>query len=91
MLEVEESILGDLRVAPSRAEYLRHNQRMVNRVATTDFDDPYYVLQIADYDVDSITPFELKQTISAFRASASRRSATARRSTWSSRSLSALS
>ena len=61
MLEVEENILEDLRVAPSRAEYLRHNQRMVNRIETPGSDDPYYVLQIADYDVDSITPFELKQ------------------------------
>jgi phosphatidylserine decarboxylase len=61
MLEVEESILEDLHVAPSQAHYLRHNQRMVNRIRTPDFDDPYYVLQIADYDVDSITPFELKQ------------------------------
>ena len=61
MLEVEENILEDLRVLPSRAEYLRHNQRMVNRIDTAEFEDPYYILQIADYDVDSITPFELKQ------------------------------
>ncbi|CAA9481172.1 MAG: Phosphatidylserine decarboxylase [uncultured Solirubrobacterales bacterium] len=61
MLEVEENILEDLRVAPSRAEYLRHNQRMVNRIETPGSEGPYYVLQIADYDVDSITPFELKQ------------------------------
>ncbi len=61
MLEVEEHILEDLRVAPSRAEYLRHNQRMVNRIEMPASADPYYVLQIADYDVDSITPFELKQ------------------------------
>ena len=61
MLEVEEHILEDLRVAPSRAEYLRHNQRMVNRIETDLFPNPYYILQIADYDVDSITPFELKQ------------------------------
>lgn len=61
MLEVEESILEDLRVTTSGAEYLRHNQRMVNRVDCLELDDSYYVLQIADYDVDSITPFELKQ------------------------------
>ncbi len=61
MLEVEENILQDLRVSPSKAEYLRHNQRMVNRVETAAAADPYYILQIADYDVDSITPFELKQ------------------------------
>jgi phosphatidylserine decarboxylase len=61
MLEVEEHILQDLRVLPSRAEYLRHNQRMVNRISAPEFEDPYHILQIADYDVDSITPFELKQ------------------------------
>jgi phosphatidylserine decarboxylase len=61
MLEVEEHILEDLRVAPSRAEYLRHNQRMVNRIEPPASAIPYYILQIADYDVDSITPFELKQ------------------------------
>jgi len=67
MLEVESGILEDLRVTPSRAEYLRHNQRMVNRIETTAFEDPYYVLQIADYDVDSITPFELKQNQPCFQ------------------------
>ena len=61
MLEVEKSILEDLRVSTGDAEYLHHNQRMVNRVDTFAFERPYYVLQIADYDVDSITPFELKQ------------------------------
>ena len=61
MLEVEESILEDLRVSPSDAEYMRHNQRMVNRIDSPGLGGPYYVLQIADYDVDSITPFELKQ------------------------------
>jgi phosphatidylserine decarboxylase len=68
MLDVEQTLLDGLRL-PSpearylegQADYLRHNQRMVNRVHTLEFDDPYYVLQIADYDVDSITPFELKQ------------------------------
>ncbi len=61
MLEVEEGLLDELRVRAAGAEYLRHNQRMVNRIDTERFDDPYYVLQIADYDVDSITPFCLKQ------------------------------
>jgi phosphatidylserine decarboxylase len=61
MLEVEEGILDDLHVAPAQAEYLHHNQRMVNTVTTTELDEPYRVLQIADYDVDCITPFNLKQ------------------------------
>jgi phosphatidylserine decarboxylase len=61
MLEVEEGILDDLHVAPADAEYLRHNQRVVNKVASVDFEEPYRILQIADYDVDCITPFNLKQ------------------------------
>ena len=61
MLAVETSILEDLRISTRDAEYLHSNQRMVNRIDTLAFESPYYVLQIADYDVDSITPFELKQ------------------------------
>ncbi len=61
MLEVEQSILEDLKVAPAQARYLHHNQRMVNRVQSMQLGQSYYMLQIADYDVDSITPFELRQ------------------------------
>ncbi len=61
MLEVERSILEDLRVSLSDAEYLHANQRMVNRIDSPELGQSYYVLQVADYDVDSITPFELKQ------------------------------
>jgi phosphatidylserine decarboxylase len=61
MLSVEEGILDDLHVGSDGATYLHHNQRVVNRIDTLEFDDPYHVLQIADYDVDCITPFNLKQ------------------------------
>lgn len=61
MLEVEKSLLEDLRVDMGSAVYLRRNQRMVNRVYAPQLRQWYYILQIADYDVDSITPFELKQ------------------------------
>ena len=61
MLEVEKSILDDLRLSLRDAEYLRANQRVLNRIDAIELGQPYYVLQIADYDVDSITPFELKQ------------------------------
>jgi len=67
MLSVEESILEDLRVAPAEAEYLHHNQRMVNRVEDSPLEQRYYILQIADYDVDCITPFELKQNRPCFQ------------------------
>src|ERR1043166_3305095 len=60
MLEVEKSILEDLRISTDSLEYLRHNQRVVNRIYSTQLGQPYYLLQIADYDVDCIAPFELK-------------------------------
>ena len=61
MLDVEKYILKDLRIPTDTLDYLHHNQRMVNRVWSSDLGDNYYVLQIADYDVDCITPFNLKQ------------------------------
>ena len=61
MLDVEKSILEDLHIDAANAEYLYNNQRVLNRVYAANLGQWYYILQIADYDVDSITPFELKQ------------------------------
>jgi phosphatidylserine decarboxylase len=61
MLDVEKCILGDLRIPSESLEYLHVNQRMVNRVHSSTLGLSYYVLQIADYDVDCITPFNLQQ------------------------------
>ena len=61
MLDVEKQILHELRVPEESLEYLHHNQRMVNRIFSSELGQAYYVLQIADYDVDCITPFSLKQ------------------------------
>lgn len=61
MLPVEKSIVKDLRLDVKRADYLNNNQRMLNRVWAPDLGQHYYILQIADYDVDCILPFELKQ------------------------------
>jgi len=61
MLDVEKSILEDLRVSTDSLEYLHHNQRMLNRIYSTELGQSYYLLQIADYDVDCVTPFNLKQ------------------------------
>ena len=57
---LEQALLDELRV-PRPGGYLRHNQRVVNRVVPPENDEPYYVLQIADYDVDCITPFRITQ------------------------------
>lgn len=61
MIDVEHALVEKLRLRLDRAEYLRDNQRVLNRVWSDTLGDAYYILQIADYDVDSITPFELSQ------------------------------
>jgi len=65
MLDVEKSIFDDLRIPIESMGYLHHNQRMVNRVYSSDLGQSYYMLQIADYDVDCVTPFDLKQNQAA--------------------------
>lgn len=39
--------------------YLSRNERMLNTIVATDF--TYYVLQIADLEVDAVTPFDVRQ------------------------------
>jgi phosphatidylserine decarboxylase len=61
MLDVEEELLAELQVSVRSFEYLHNNQRVINRIDSAQLPGSYYVVQIADYDVDSITPFELRQ------------------------------
>jgi len=61
MLDVEKELLEQLGPFEHDARYLFSNQRVVNRIYSIELGQPYYVLQIADYDVDSITPFRIKQ------------------------------
>jgi len=61
MIDLEDALLNDLHIAPHSLEYLHYNQRMVNRVYAPQLKQSYYILQIADYDIDSILPFRLKQ------------------------------
>jgi len=61
MLDVEKSILQELRISSDSLDYLHHNQRVLNRIYSVHLGQPYYLLQIADYDVDCIVPFKLKQ------------------------------
>jgi len=61
MLGVEKSLVRDLCLDMSSAGYLHNNQRMLNRVYAPGLRDYYYILQIADYDVNCIMPFQLKQ------------------------------
>ncbi|GGP79874.1 phosphatidylserine decarboxylase [Saccharothrix coeruleofusca] len=61
MLDMEKGLVDELRIRADATDYLWHNQRMVNRIDVPALRQSYYVLQIADYDVDSITPFALGQ------------------------------
>ena len=61
MLDVEKSILRDLRIPADSLDYLHHNQRVLNRIHSPHLGQEYYVLQIADYDVDCIVPYKLNQ------------------------------
>jgi phosphatidylserine decarboxylase len=63
MLEVEHGLVDELVIDHNQADYLHTNQRILNRVYAPDLGEYYYVLQIADYDVDCITPFNLGQNV----------------------------
>src|ERR1041385_9494597 len=61
MIEVEKGLFDELRIPIESMDYLHQNQRMVNRIYASELGLNYYVLQIAAYDVDCVTPFDLKQ------------------------------
>ncbi len=61
MLDVEHGLVDELTIDHDKAAYLHTNQRVLNRVYAADLRQYYYILQIADYDVDCITPFILGQ------------------------------
>jgi len=61
MLGVETALLEGAIPWTQEAQYLHNNQRMINRIYSPGLQLTYYVLQIADYDVDDITPFETSQ------------------------------
>jgi phosphatidylserine decarboxylase len=61
MLDVEKDILDEVVPYTRKAGYLFNNQRVINRIFSQELGQHYYVLQVADYDVDCITPFNLKQ------------------------------
>jgi phosphatidylserine decarboxylase len=63
MLDVERDLVDSFTIDFNKAGYLHNNQRMLNRIYAPDLRQSYYILQIADYDVDHITPFNLKQNV----------------------------
>ncbi len=63
MLDVEKDLVEALRLDLSRAEFLHANQRVLNRVYAAGLGQSYYLLQVADYDVNTIAPFQLRQNL----------------------------
>ena len=61
MLYVEKDLLDEVIPYTRNADYLFNNQRVINRIYSMQLKQEYYVLQVADYDVDCIMPFKLKQ------------------------------
>jgi len=61
MLALEKSIVEEARINYDDLGYLHKNQRMLNRIYSSELNQWYYILQIADYDVDSVTPFRQRQ------------------------------
>lgn len=61
MLDVEKAIINEEAPFTENASYLFNNQRVLSRIYSLELGQHYYILQIADYDVDCITPLKLKQ------------------------------
>jgi phosphatidylserine decarboxylase len=60
MLAVEKDILNK-KINPANMEYLKYNERMWNRIYSPILDYTYYLIQIADEDVNVIAPFTNQQ------------------------------
>ena len=57
MLAVEKDILNKV-INPNNMDYLKYNERMLNKIYNSFLDYTYYVVQIADEDVNVIAPFK---------------------------------
>ena len=60
MLAVEKDILNKV-INPNNMDYLKFNERMFNQVYVPSLDYTYYIIQIADEDVNVIAPFKKQQ------------------------------
>lgn len=61
MLAIEKSLVNELLVSASQADYLFYNERVLNTIFAPAIRQHYYVLQLGDYDVGVIVPFTMKQ------------------------------
>jgi len=56
MLATEKDILNAV-INPNNLEYLKYNERMLNKIYSPQLDYTYFLVQIADEDVNVIAPF----------------------------------
>jgi phosphatidylserine decarboxylase len=56
MLALEKDILNK-KINPANMEYLKYNERMWNQIYSPSLDYTYYLIQIADEDVNVISHF----------------------------------
>jgi phosphatidylserine decarboxylase len=60
MLATEKDIFNG-KINPANLEYLKYNERMWNKIYSPSIDYNYYLIQIADEDVNVIVPFTTDQ------------------------------
>jgi phosphatidylserine decarboxylase len=60
MLAVEKDILNAV-INPNNMDYLKYNERMYNKIYVPSLDYTYYLVQIADEDVNVIAHFTNQQ------------------------------
>lgn len=63
MTKVEIEVLGQLGVQPSDMKYNIYNERKINRVYDNRLGQPYYILQVADFEVDVIAHYYKPKTL----------------------------
>jgi phosphatidylserine decarboxylase len=61
MLETEKGLLKG--IVCDCGDFQHANQRMLNTVYSAALDYKFYMVQLADYDVDCITPFSVEQNV----------------------------
>ncbi len=59
----EEAFITKCKISLDSLDYLFENERVVNRVFASKLGFTYYLVQIADYDIHNITPFDTNQNI----------------------------
>ena len=69
VLPLESDLMRGHGFSTDHAEYLFTNQRMLNTIHSSKLGTPYYILQIADFDVATIQPFDLRQSRPVFQNS----------------------